>query len=297
MGLDTEMPEEQTLEENKPLKAVQMIQLGTVMGSEKDALETMRLMKEAGYDGIELNGFMIKKMPPIVRILTSVAGMPIGKTGKLDWKALMAKSGLQVVSVHEDLGSILRAPENIIEEAHDFHTNYVVITGMNRFDFSDKEAVSKMAEQLNQAGESLKKGGISLLYHNHNCEFRKVEPGKSAYDLILEKTDPAYVNFEFDSYWPTEAGVDVPDLMERVGSRMKLYHINDRGTRITGAGGQILKSDSMELGYGNMNLPKLVKIAKKNGVDAVILESHKNWVDKSPVKSFQLSAKFLNQYV
>ena len=30
-------------------------------------------------------------------------------------------------------------------------------------------------------------------------------------------------------------------------------------------------------------------------VDAVILESHRNWVDNSPIKSFQLSAKYLAQ--
>lgn len=279
------------------LKAVQMIQLGSVMGSEEKAKQTMRLMKEAGYDGIELNGFMIKKMPPIVRILTTLAGMPIGKTGKLDWKKLMSESDLQVVSVHEDLGSILRAPQDVIAEANDFGTKYVVITGMNRFDFSDRTAVLEMIEKLNQAGKLLKEGGISLLYHNHNCEFRKVEPDKTAYDLILEKTDPEYVNFEFDSYWPTEAGVDTIGLMRRLGSRMKLYHINDRGSRVSGAAGQILKSDSMELGYGNMNLTEMVKIAKENGVDAVILESHKNWADKDPVKSFQLSAEFLNKQV
>ena len=85
--------------------------------------------------------------------------------------------------------------------------------------------------------------------------------------------------------------------MKRLGTRMKLYHINDRGTRVSGPAGQILKSDSMELGYGNMNLPEMVRIAKENGVDAVVLESHKNWADKSPVKSFQLSAEFMNRYV
>lgn len=98
------------------VKAVQQIQLGTVMGTEEQALKTMRLMKEAGYDGIELNGFMIKKMPPIVKILTKMAGMPVGNGGKLDWKKLMGQSGLSVVSVHEDLGSIKRAPEEIIAE-------------------------------------------------------------------------------------------------------------------------------------------------------------------------------------
>ena len=44
------------------VKAIQLIQIGTAMGSEEKARETIRLMKEAGYDGIELNGFMIEKM-------------------------------------------------------------------------------------------------------------------------------------------------------------------------------------------------------------------------------------------
>ena len=185
-----------------PVKAIQMIQLGTVMGSEEEARETIRLMKESGYEGIELNGFMIKKMPPIVKILTSLAGMPIGKTAKLDWHQLIRDTGLKVVSVHEDLGSILRVPDEIISEARSFDTKYVVITGMNRFDYSDKSAVLDLADRLNRAGKLMQEGGISLLYHNHNCEFRKVEMGIPAYELLIEKTDPEYVNFEFDSYCP-----------------------------------------------------------------------------------------------
>ena len=33
------------------VKAIQLIQIGTAMGSEEKARETIRLMKEAGYDG------------------------------------------------------------------------------------------------------------------------------------------------------------------------------------------------------------------------------------------------------
>jgi sugar phosphate isomerase/epimerase len=254
-------------------------------------------MKNAGYDGIELNGFMIKKMPMIVRILTRMAGMPMGRSGNLDWKKLIAESGLKVVSVHEDIGSILNRTQEIIDEAKTFGTDYVVVTGMHHFDYSDKKAVLELIDKLNRAGKLLKEGGIHLLYHNHNCEFRKVEPEKTAYELILENTDPQYVNFEFDSYWPTEAGVDALALMETLGERMKLYHINDRGTRATGRTSSILKSDSMELGYGNMNLKAMIESAKKYGVKAIILESHRNWIDKSSVKSFQVSADFLNKYV
>ena len=57
----------------------------------------------------------------------------------------------------------------------------------------------------------------------------------------------------------------------------------------------ILKTDSMELGTGNMPLDALLEQAKSVGMEAVILESHRNWIDKNPVKSFQLSAKYLNE--
>ena len=281
-----------------PMRAVQQIMLGTVTAKEKQAVETLSAIKKAGYDGIELNGFMIRPTSFMVRMMTKMAGMPVGKGGNLDWAGLVKAAGLSVVSVHEDLGTIQREPQTVVEEAKKFGTKYVVITGMYRFDYSDETAVRKLAEDLNEAGKGLKEGGVELLYHNHNCEFRKVSKEKTAYRMLMEETDPAYVNFEFDSYWPTEAGVDALQLMRQLGDRLKLYHINDRGSRVTGASmTPILKSDSMELGYGNMNLEALAEQAKAARVDAVILESHKNWVDKSPVKSIQLSAEFMKKHV
>lgn len=279
------------------IKAVQQFMLGTVLGSEKQALKTLALMKEAGYEGIELNGFMIRKIPPVVKLLTRMAGMPVGKGGKLDWPALVKAAGLAVVSIHEDLGGITRDPDAVIRSAEGFGTKNVVITGMYRFDYADRTAVSGLAKQLNEAGSRLKDGGISLLYHNHNCELRRVAPEMTAYQLIMAETDPELVGFEFDSYWPTEAGADALAMMRALGPRLRLYHINDRGTRITGpAMTPILKSDSMELGDGNMPLVALLDQARAAGVEAVILESHRNWVDKSPVKSFQRSAAFLRAH-
>ena len=53
--------------------------------------------------------------------------------------------------------------------------------------------------------------------------------------------------------------------MRKLDTRMKLYHINDRGTRLSKpAMTPILKSDSMELGYGNMNLFSLITQAQKS---------------------------------
>ncbi len=277
-------------------KAVQQIMLGTVCKTEAQTKETLRRIKQAGYDGIELNGFMIRPTPFIVRMLTKFAGMPVGKGGNYHWKELLKEAGLHAVSLHEDLGSVRKDPDAVIREANEFQTKHIVITGMYRFDYSDKAAVCKLASDLNHAAAELKKSGIRLSYHNHNCEFRKVESGLTAYELLIRETDPDLVGFEFDSYWPTEAGVSALDVMKRLGTRMKLFHINDRGTKITGPSmTPILTSDCMELGDGNMDLDALLTQAKAVGVDAVILETHKNWIDKSPLRSLERSAEYLKR--
>ena len=277
-------------------KAVQQFMLGSVQKNENAVRETFSAMKTAGYDSIELCGFMLHPMGFMIRMLTKAAGMPVGSGCNLDWERLVKESGLHVVSVHQDLGSIERDAKAVAAEARKFGTDKIVITGMYRFDYGDETAVHNLANRLNEAGKSLAEQGIRLLYHNHNCELRKVNPQKCAYDIFLEETDPEYVNFEFDSYWFTEGGADAKLWMGRLGNRMKLWHINDRGTRMTGpAMTPILKTDSMELGTGNMDLDGMAELAKENGVEAVILESHRNWIENSPVKSLQLSAQWLNK--
>lgn len=278
-------------------KAVQQFMLGSVLKNEASVRETLAAVKAAGYDSIELCGFMLHPMGFVIRMLTKAAGMPVGSGGNLDWEKLVKESGLNVVSVHQDLGSIERDAKAVAEEAKRFDTETVVITGMYRFDYGSEEAVRDLANRLNEAGKALRSQGIQLLYHNHNCELRKVNAGKCAYDILMEETDPEYVNFEFDSYWFTEGGADAKLWMRRLGNRMKLWHINDRGTRMSGpAMTPILKTDSMELGTGNMDLEGMAEIAKENGIDTVILESHRNWIDNSPVKSLQLSAAWLNKH-
>jgi len=272
--------------------------LGTVTANEAQARETLQRIQAAGYDGLELNRFMIHPSSLMVRLMTRAAGMPTGQGGKLDWHALVKESGLEVVSLHADLGSLEREGDAVAQEARSFGTDKVVITGMYRFDYGDEAAVRELARRLNKAGESLKKQGIELLYHNHNVELLQVKPGLRAYDILIEDTDPSYVNFEFDSYWFTDGGADAKAWMRRLGSRMKLWHVTDRGSRLQGkAMTPILTADSMELGTGNMDLQGLKEIAVHNGIQAVVLESHKNWIDKDVRKSMELSAKWLKENV
>jgi len=274
---------------------VQQIMLGSVTSNEKNASMTLKRIKDAGYDGIELNSFMIHPTSMMVRAMTKAAGMPTGKGGKLDWHRLIEDAGLEVASVHTDLGSLERDVISVAKEVKSFDTNTAVITGMYRFDYTDEREVNNLAKRLNEAGKRLRDEGVRLLYHNHNVELLNVTKENRAYDILIDMTDKEYVNFEFDSFWFTDGGADAKEWMRRLGTRMKLWHVTDRGSRQIGQSmTPILKCDSLELGSGNMNLEGLKAIALDNGVDKVVLESHKNWIDNDPVKSIEMSGKYLS---
>ncbi|MCR4588181.1 MAG: sugar phosphate isomerase/epimerase [Lachnospiraceae bacterium] len=270
--------------------------LGSKCSNYEGALSVLREIGDAGYDGIELNDFMIKPAVPIVRIMTRLAGMPVGKGGKLDWHALLEESGRKVVSLHSNLNRLEENPAEVAEEALSFGTDTVVITGMYRFDYGNGEEVQNLALRLEQVGKDLSKYGVKLLYHNHNVELQKVNEAKTAYDVLLEYTDPNYVNFELDTYWMADGGADVMGLMDKLGSRLAMWHINDRGYRKKGPFmTPILKEDAVEPGTGNMPLEAMLERAKRYGVKAIVLETHKNWIDNDPVKSLKVSAAWFQR--
>ena len=283
---------------------VQQIMLGKAIKNESDAEKALARIREAGYDGLELNQFMIHPSSFLVKMMTKAAGMPVGSAGKLDWPGLMKESGLSVLTIHTDLGSVERNPGAVADEAKGFGTDTAVITGMYRYDYSSYDSVMGLAERLNAAGKALAEEGIHLLYHNHNIELTQVTGAPAdkgpfrAYDILLKETDPAFLGFEFDSYWFTEAGGDAAWWMKRLGKRMKMWHVTDRGSRQRGVSmTPILKEDTVELGTGNMNLCNLRDIAVDNGVSSVVLETHRNFIENDPLKSLELSAKWLNKNI
>lgn len=283
---------------------VQQIMLGSAIKNQSDAEKVLARIRKAGYDGLELNAFMIHPASFLVKMMTKAAGMPVGGAGKLDWHRLMKDSGLSVLTLHTDLGSVERDGKAVADEAKSFGTDTVVITGMYRYDYSTYDSVKDLAARLDAAGAVLQKEGVSLLYHNHNIELTRLsglpegDRGLRAYDILIDETRTEHVNFEFDSYWFADGGADSAIWMKRLGKRMKFWHITDRGSRQSGAAmTPILKEDTVELGTGNMNLTGLLDIATENDTGGIILETHRNFIDGDPLKSLELSGKWLKENV
>ncbi|MFV8272903.1 hypothetical protein ACKXF4_07040 [Faecalibacterium prausnitzii] len=105
-------------------------------------------MKAAGYDGIEMCGIYDPPHWFCGKAADQGRRYAGGKGGNLDWHKPAQEAGLQVVSLHTDLGSLERDAHAVAEEAKSFGTQYVVITGMYRFDYGDEAADDELAQRL-----------------------------------------------------------------------------------------------------------------------------------------------------
>jgi sugar phosphate isomerase/epimerase len=88
------------------------------------------------------------------------------------------------------------------------------------------------AETLNRLGErSVKNGTGPVFGHNHRAEFttQYMDDGelKSAWQILVENTDPRYVDFQLDVGWAYIAGEDPAALLEQYGDRISSLHVKD----------------------------------------------------------------------
>jgi sugar phosphate isomerase/epimerase len=93
----------------------------------------------------------------------------------------------------------------------------------------DRATWTAFAHDLNQAGRMARDAGLRLGYHNHNWEFFRLadDPSRTAYDVLIEETDPRYVHFEMDLFWVTRGARDPVDLLRRLDGRVRQYHVKD----------------------------------------------------------------------
>ena len=275
---------------------IQQLQLGSILRNESSAEHALQDLSASGFRYIELDGFMIHKTPWIARALLSLSGMGIKHSQSLDWKGLLNKSSLHPISIHEDLKTLEENFALVQEDIAAYGPKYIVLTGLYQFPYDDEEEIGQLIVRLNRLGRKLKGEGVSFLYHNHSAEFQRVSPDSAAFEMLLQGLNPDWVNFEFDSYWALDAGADPLQWMEKLGNRLKLYHICDRGCRKKGPYvTPILKADAIELGKGSMNIATYAKKAISLGVDAIILEQHRNYAGKDPIASARVSAEWLKE--
>ena len=136
-----------------------------------------------------------------------------------------------------------------------------------------KELADKTIADFSKIGKNLKENyGLEFCYHNHGFEFAPYEGG-TFFDYIANHTDPKFVNFEMDILWTFFPGIDPAKLLEKYPNRFKLMHVKDLKKGVLGnlSGGTSSEND-VALGTGQLNLPAIMKAAKRAKIQHYYIE-------------------------
>ncbi len=148
----------------------------------------------------------------------------------------------------------------------------------------------KITDHFNACGAICKKHGIKFAYHNHAYSF-KAFSGMIPHDYIMDNTDPDLVDFEMDIYWVVTGGADPVEYLKKYPNRFRLCHVKDR---MKNAGEE--REASCDLGTGIIDFPKILKVAKENGMKHFILEQER-YDNSTPLKSAEVGAEYLKKMV
>ena len=93
----------------------------------------------------------------------------------------------------------------------------------------------------------------------------------------MANTNPKYVSFEIDILWTFFPGVDPAALISKYPKRFKLLHLKDLRKGIEGnSSGKTSVENDVALGTGQLDIPSIIKAAKKAGIKHYYIE------DESP---------------
>ena len=185
---------------------------GTDAATQARAEEVLRRLSEIGYRNVEPFTFN-------------------GRTAA-QFKALLDKYDLKAPSRHGDVSITNFA--TTLADSNTLRQKYVGSGGFPTPGIGSYENTLATAIVMNELGRRSVRNGTGKFYgHNHQQEFRTkyVDPAtgeaKSAWQILVENTNPRYVTFQLDVLWATDGGADPVALLRRYGNRIFSLHVKD----------------------------------------------------------------------
>lgn len=185
---------------------IQTYTLREAMG--EDFVGTLQMIKDVGYDYVELNGRNFAERSPA------------------ELKQILNDIGLPSPITHVDYDSLANRAEELADVAGELGCSHVILPWISDEQRS-LDQYKMHADMLNRAGEVLKASNVQVGYHNHQFEFFDLGDGATGMEILLSETDPNLVNFELDLFWAALTGTDIVKLFEKHPGRFRMCHIKD----------------------------------------------------------------------
>lgn len=237
----------------------------------KDPKGTLKAVADAGYAYVESANYADGKF--------------YGMT-PAEFKSYLGSLGLTAKSAHMGMVNMENA-DQLIADVKAAGITYFVIPvppmGMFKFDPATRSmgmtgTADELVKIMDILGEKCHKAGLQLLYHNHDFEFKPLADGTVIEDVLLEKCNPKYVNFQMDLFWVTKAEVDPLVYFEKYPGRFKAWHVKDMSTEGVFA----------PVGTGTIDFKRILAAKKQSGMEFYLVEQD-NTFGLDPLEAIKIS--------
>jgi len=243
---------------------VQMYTLREFCKTAKDTSETMKKVKEMGFNIIQASAITEPKDPK-------------------ELKKIADDNGLIICSTHTPYQRIVEETEKVIEEHKILGCEAIMCPGLPK-ELHNKEGYLKVAKEFEKVLPKIKENGLILGYHNHGIEFERYD-GKTGLEILIENCEG--LEAEIDTYWVQFGGGDPAFWIERFSGRVSETHFKDMG---------IIDNQQVmpPIGEGNLNWERIVESCKKAGVRYCLIEMDKTTID--PFESLKISLENMKKW-
>lgn len=170
--------------------------------TDKDLEGAIKAVAALGYRSVEYAGFFGHSAEQVAE-WQDQAGIYCSGTHS-GWVELLPENIEATIRYHKTIGN----PNYIIPGA----------------DLGTLDKIKDFCAVMNYARPILAKEGINLGYHNHSHEF-VVMPWGSTIHSELEKRGE--FDFEIDTFWAFNAGLDPLQVLDRLADRIHVIHLKD----------------------------------------------------------------------
>jgi sugar phosphate isomerase/epimerase len=236
---------------------------------------TLKAVAEAGYAYVESADY--------------AEGKFYGMT-PAEFKSTLDSLGLKAISAHMGMVTLENADQLIADVKAAGITYFVIpVPPMGMFTFDPatqtlgmKGTADELVSIMNTIGEKCHKAGLKLLYHNHDFEFKPLADGTIIEEVLLEKCNPEWVNFQMDLFWVTKANASALTYFEKYPGRFKAWHVKDMDQ----------EGKFAPVGTGTIDFKSILAQKEKSGMEFYLVEQDQTF-GLDPMEAIKISHKGL----
>ena len=174
---------------------------------EQDFYGTLKAIKEMGYDGVEFAGLF-------------------GNTPE-QVKAWCDELELNPISAHVPLADMMADIDGVIKTYKAIGCQYLAVPYLPEELRPGTDQFEPTVAAIAELAKKVKAAGMTLLYHNHDFEFKTLEDGTYGLDYIYSQIPADLLQTELDLCWVKYSGIDPAEYLRKYTDRSPVVHFKD----------------------------------------------------------------------